>query len=288
MIRSMTAFSRQEASSDLGDLILELRTVNHRYLDISLRLPEEVRQLEPLLREQIAARLGRGKLECNLRFSSAEAGQTELVVDDARVKQIAHACRHIDSFLYSPAPISSLDVLRMPGVVQSQALDPEQLKTMVSELLTRALDELLAVREREGEKLAQMIRERCDAMEAIVLEVKQQLPEILQQWRDKLLERLKEAKLELDQERLEQEMVYLAQKTDVAEEIDRLSMHIAEVKRVLQADKPVGRRLDFLMQELNREANTLGSKSIHADTTRASVDLKVLIEQMREQIQNIE
>ena len=288
MIRSMTAFSRQEVSGDLGDLILELRTVNHRYLDISLRLPEELRNLEPVLREQIAARLGRGKLECNLRFSSAEANQTELVVDDERVKKIAHACRHIDSFLYSPAPISSLDVLRMPGVVQSQPLDPEQLKTMVTELLSRALDELVTVREREGEKLAQMIRERCEAMDAIVLKVKQQLPDILQQWRDKLLERLNEAKLELNQERLEQEMVYLAQKTDVAEEIDRLSMHIAEVKRVLQVDKPVGRRLDFLMQELNREANTLGSKSIHADTTRASVDLKVLIEQMREQIQNIE
>jgi uncharacterized protein (TIGR00255 family) len=288
MIRSMTAFSRQEASSEVGDLVLELRTVNHRYLDISLRLPEELRNLEPLLREQIATRLGRGKLECNLRYSSPELNQTELPVDDERVKQIAHACRHIDSFLYSPAPISSLDVLRMPGVVQSKSVDLEQLKVVVTELLAQALDDLVAVREREGQKLAQIIRERCESMDAIVAEVKQRLPGILQQWREKLIDRLNEAKLELDQDRLEQEMVYLAQKTDVAEEIDRLSMHIAEVKRVLDADKPVGRRLDFLMQELNREANTLGSKSIQADTTRASVDLKVLIEQMREQIQNIE
>jgi len=159
---------------------------------------------------------------------------------------------------------------------------------MVTELLARALDDLVAVREREGQKLAQIIRERCESMDTIVAEVKQQLPGILQQWREKLIDRLNEAKLELDQERLEQEMVYLAQKTDVAEEIDRLSMHVAEVKRVLDTDKPVGRRLDFLMQELNREANTLGSKSIQVDTTRASVDLKVLIEQMREQIQNIE
>jgi len=288
MIRSMTAFSRQETSSEVGDLVLELRTVNHRYLDISLRLPEELRNLEPLLREQIAARLGRGKLECNLRYNSPELSQIELPVDDDRVKRIAHACRHIDSFLYSPAPISSLDVLRMPGVVQSKPLDLEQLKTVVTDLLAQALDSLVTVREREGQKLAQIIRERCETMDAIVAEVKQTLPEILQQWREKLVSRLNEAKLELDQDRLEQEMVYLAQKTDVAEEIDRLSMHIAEVKRVLDADKPVGRRLDFLMQELNREANTLGSKSIHADTTRASVDLKVLIEQMREQIQNIE
>ena len=288
MIRSMTAFSRQETSSEVGELVLELRTVNHRYLDIAFRLPEELRNLEPLLREQIAARLGRGKLECNLRYSSPESNQTELSVDDERVKRIAHACRHIDSYLYSPAQISSLDVLRMPGVVQSKPVDLEQLKTVVMELLAQTLDELVEMREREGEKLAQLIRERCESMEVIVAAVKQQLPVILQQWREKLMERLKEAKLELDQERLEQEMVYLAQKTDVAEEIDRLSMHITEVKRVLEVDQPVGRRLDFLMQELNREANTLGSKSIHVDTTRASVDLKVLIEQMREQIQNIE
>ncbi len=288
MIRSMTAFSRQEASSEVGDLVLELRTVNHRYLDISLRLPEELRNLEPTLREQIAARLGRGKLECNLRYAAPELVDADLPVDDERVKRIAHACRHIDSYLYSPAPISSLDVLRMPGVIQTSPVDLEQLKTAVSQLLGLALDDLVAAREREGQKLAQVIRERCDSMDAIVQAVKQQLPEILQQWREKLLERINEAKLELDQDRLEQEMVYLAQKTDVAEEIDRLSMHIEEVKRVLEGNKPVGRRLDFLMQELNREANTLGSKSIHADTTRASVDLKVFIEQMREQVQNIE
>ena len=288
MIRSMTAFTRQEASSEVGDLVLELRTVNHRYLDISLRLPEELRNLEPVLREQITARLGRGKLECNLRYSAPDLADSDLPVDDERVKRIAHACRHIDSYLYSPAPISSLDVLRMPGVVQSKPVDLEQLKVAVTQLLEQALADLVATREREGGKLAQVIQERCDSMTAIVATVKTQLPEILQQWRSKLMERINEAKQELDQDRLEQEMVYLAQKTDVAEEIDRLSMHIEEVKRVLAADKPVGRRLDFLMQELNREANTLGSKSIHADTSRASVDLKVLIEQMREQVQNIE
>ncbi len=288
MIRSMTAFSRQETSNEAGDLVLEIRTVNHRYLDISLRLPEELRNLEPVLREQITMRLGRGKLECNLRYAPPELTDSELPVDDERVKRISHACRHIDSYLYSPGPISSLDVLRMPGVVQSKPVDLEVLKTVVTKLLDQALDDLIDSREREGQKLAQVIRERCDSMDVIVAKVKQQLPDILHQWRQKLLERINEAKVELDPDRLEQEMVYLAQKTDVAEEIDRLSMHVEEVKRVLDADKPVGRRLDFLMQELNREANTLGSKSIHADTTRASVDLKVFIEQMREQVQNIE
>jgi uncharacterized protein (TIGR00255 family) len=289
MIRSMTAFSRQETSTELGEMVLEIRTVNHRYLDISLRLPDELRSLEPLLREQISARIGRGKVECSLRYTpSDQTGAAELALDDARVKQIAHASRHIDSFLYNPAPVSSMDVLRMPGVIKTTPLDPEQVQATVQELLGRALDELIASREREGAKLAELIRERCTAMEQIVAEVKQQMPQILQQWQEKLQARIREAGIELEPERLEQEIVLLANKTDVAEEMDRLQVHIDEVRRVLDDDKPVGRRLDFLMQELHREANTLGSKSISAATTRASVDLKVLIEQMREQVQNIE
>lgn len=288
MIRSMTAFSRQQASSDMGDLTLELRTVNHRYLEVSLRLPEELRSLEPIMREQISSRLGRGKVECNLRHTSPELGGDVLTVADDRVKQISHASRHIDSLLYNPAPINSLDVLRMPGVIQSKPLDLELLKSAVTDILGNALDDLIATREREGEKLARVISVRCDEMEQIVAGVKEQMPVILEQWREKLLNRLNEAKIELDQDRLEQEIVMLANKTDVAEELDRLGIHIEEVRRVLKQDKPVGRRLDFLMQELNREANTLGSKSIHTDTTRASVDLKVFIEQMREQVQNIE
>ncbi len=289
MIRSMTAFSRQETSTELGEMVLEIRTVNHRYLDISLRLPDELRSLEPLLREQISARIGRGKVECSLRYTPADqTGAAELVLDDDRVRQIAHASRHIDSILYNPAPVSSLDVLRMPGVIKTTPLEPERVQATVQELLGRALDELVASREREGAKLAELIRERCDAMEQIVAEVKQQMPQILQQWQAKLQARIQEAGIELEPERLEQEIVLLANKTDVAEEMDRLQVHIDEVRRVLDDDKPVGRRLDFLMQELHREANTLGSKSISAETTRASVDLKVLIEQMREQVQNIE
>ncbi|MCG6934535.1 MAG: YicC family protein [Proteobacteria bacterium] len=288
MIRSMTAFSRQQSTSEVGELVLEIRTVNHRYLDISPRMPEELRSLETMVREKINGRLSRGKVECNLRYTSPEQSGGELVVDDERVKQISHASRHIDSFLYNPAPISSLEVLRMPGVIQGKPLDQEQLTDTLSTLLDTALDDLIATREREGEKLARMILDRAGEMVRIVTEVKAQMPAILEQWREKLLERLREAKLELEPDRLEQEIVMLANKTDVAEEMDRLAVHIDEVKRVLEQDKPVGRRLDFLMQELNRETNTLGSKSINTDTTRASVDLKVLIEQMREQVQNIE
>ncbi len=288
MIRSMTAFSRQEASNELGELVLEIRTVNHRYLDIFLRLPEELRSLDSVMRELIGSRLSRGKVECSLRFQPADQNGGELALNDERIKQIAHASRHIESILYDPAPVSSLEVLRWPGVIQSQPLDLEQLQQAVTALLEKALLDLIATREREGKKLAEVIKQRCDAMEEIVAGVKAKMPEILAQWREKLINRINEAKVELDADRLEQEMIYLVQKTDVAEEMDRLAMHIEEVRRVLQGDKPVGRRLDFLMQELNREANTLGSKSIHADTTRASVDLKVYIEQMREQIQNIE
>ncbi len=288
MIRSMTAFSRQEASNELGELVLEIRTVNHRYLDIFLRLPEELRSLDSVMRELIGSRLSRGKVECSLRFQPADQNGGELALNDERIKQIAHASRHIESILYDPAPVSSLEVLRWPGVIQSQPLDLEQLQQAVTALLEKALLDLIATREREGKKLAEVIKQRCDAMEEIVAGVKAKMPEILAQWREKLINRINEAKVELDTDRLEQEMIYLVQKTDVAEEMDRLALHIEEVRRVLQGDKPVGRRLDFLMQELNREANTLGSKSIHADTTRASVDLKVYIEQMREQIQNIE
>ncbi len=288
MTRSMTAFSRQETSSEYGELIMEMRTVNHRYLDIFLRLPEDIRSLEPLIRERIGARLSRGKLECAIKLQPAEQTREALSLNEALIRQIAEASRHIDGILYDPSPISSLDVLRWPGVIQSRSPDPEALKKDILALLDTTLDDLVATREREGARLADMITERCDEMDRIVGAVQAKMPEIMQAWRDKLRQRLEEAGIDHDDERLEQELVMLAQKTDVAEEMDRLKMHIDEVRRVLAEDKPVGRRLDFLMQELNREANTLGSKSVHADTTRASVDMKVLIEQMREQIQNIE
>ncbi|KPK40668.1 MAG: hypothetical protein AMJ69_01585 [Gammaproteobacteria bacterium SG8_47] len=288
MIRSMTAFTRQERSGDWGAIAVELRSVNHRYLDMSMRLPDELRALEPKLREAIQARLGRGKVDCTIRFEAPRASAGELVVDKDLAKQLAHASREVDALLYSPAPVSSLDVLRWPGVLQAAPTDWERLHAEALGVLGEALTDLVSAREREGAKLRELIELRCQALSDVVQAVRAELPDIRARWREKLLARLAEIQAEADPARLEQEMVYLAQRMDVDEEIDRLEAHVAEVRRVLDVKEPVGRRLDFLMQELNREANTLGSKSVDASSTRASVDLKVLIEQMREQVQNIE
>ncbi|VAX13428.1 Protein YicC [hydrothermal vent metagenome] len=288
MVRSMTAFSRQEASGAFGSLVLELRSVNQRFLDINFRLPEELRSLEPRLRAAVSERLSRGKVEFNLRYQPPQVGQDELTLDMDLVRRISDASREVDRILYDHAPVNSLEILRWPGVLQTRSVDQDILFTAVSVLLDTALDDLIATREREGEKLASVIEQRCAAMATIVEQLRANMPEILTAWREKLNARLKQAGIETDAERLEQEIVLLANKTDVDEELDRLSIHIEEVRRVLKDDQPIGRRLDFLMQELNREVNTLGSKSVHVDSTRASVDMKVLIEQMREQVQNIE
>jgi len=288
MVRSMTAFSHQETSGEFGNLVLELRSVNQRYLDINFRIPEELRSLEPRLRSSISARLSRGKVEFSLRYQPPEAGQDELTLDMDLVKQISDASREIDHILYDHAPVSSLEILRWPGVMQTRSIDKDKLFAEVVALLDNALADLIAAREREGEKLAAVIEQRCASISVIVEQVHTKMPEILNAWREKIQARLQQASLDVDAERLEQEIVLLANKTDVDEELDRLSMHIEEVRRVLTDKQPIGRRLDFLMQELNREANTLGSKSVYVDSTRASVDMKVLIEQMREQVQNIE
>ncbi|MGD8484118.1 MAG: YicC/YloC family endoribonuclease [Thioalkalispiraceae bacterium] len=288
MVKSMTAFTRIEHTDDIGALTLEIRSVNHRFLDLSLRMPEELRAQEQAIRETVSKRVARGKVDINLRFQRAVAAEDELEVNTELAEKIAKASRKVDGLLYNPAPVSSIEVLRWPGVLQMQELDKEQLGKSLMSTLGAALDDFIEAREREGEKLAQLMRQRCEALEKVVAEVRQKMPEILEKWREKLRQRLQEAQLELDENRLEQEIVLLAQKTDIDEELDRLRVHIEEVQRVLEQDKPIGRRLDFLMQELNREANTLGSKSIDTATTQASVELKVLIEQMREQVQNIE
>lgn len=288
MARSMTAFARQELVKEWGVLTLELRSVNHRYLDISLRIPDELRNVEQKLRERIAEKLARGKVDVSLRFTKSESGNGDMLLDEALVQQIANASRTIDHILYNPGSVSSLDVLRWPGVIKPPKLDSNELNTTVLKLLDATLNDMLQGREREGEKLAELIQQRCTAISDVIKEVKKRLPEIMQLWREKLLKRIQDASVEVDENRLEQELVIIAQKTDVDEELDRLETHITEVERVLKSEKPIGRRLDFLMQELNREANTLGSKSIDTETTKASVDLKVFIEQMREQIQNVE
>lgn len=288
MIRSMTAFARQEQQGEWGTLTLELRSVNHRYLEINPRLSDEVRRWETQVRERIGARLGRGKVECGIRYHPPVMSEAQLVINEELAKTVAHATRTIDSMIYNPAPVSAMDVLRWPGVLQSSPVDDEELKHALITLLDAGLDELVETREREGDKLAAHILERVEGISDVVGQVKGLLPEILSAQREKLHNRLAELKAELDPQRLEQEMALLAQKMDVDEELSRLDAHVGEVRHVLKQDKPVGRRLDFLMQELNREANTLGSKSIHVETTKVSVELKVLIEQMREQVQNIE
>jgi uncharacterized protein (TIGR00255 family) len=288
MIRSMTAFARQEAHSELGILVWELRSVNFRYLDITPRLPEELRSLEAPLREHVGARVRRGKVECTLRYKPAAASEAELQINLALAEQVAKASREIDRLLFNPAPVNSMDVLRWPTVVQPAIPDVEALSRSAIRLLDAALNDLVDTRGREGTKIARLITQRCDELETIVSEVRQRLPAIVKAMRDRLAQRLAELKTELDSGRLEQEMVFFAQKIDISEELDRLDAHVTEVRRLLRQSRPIGRQLDFLMQEMNREANTLGSKSVDAETTRASVDLKVLVEQMREQIQNVE
>jgi len=288
MIRSMTAFSRCDRSTDWGTLSWEVRTVNHRYLEPSFRMPEELRAIESKIRERLIKRLGRGKIECNCRFQAQQSSETNLTINTELAKKVVETSREIDHMLYNSAAVNAMDILRWPGVIDTGSADWENLRKQSLELFDEALDDLIATREREGERLKAMIIERLDAMAVIVTDVRKWIPDIIKAQRDKIIERLSGLDVELDDARLEQEAAVLVQKMDVDEEMDRLAVHLDEVRRNMQADKPVGRRLDFLMQELNREANTLGSKSINIDTTRASVDLKVLIEQMREQIQNIE
>ena len=288
MTLSMTAFARQEQVKEWGSLTLELRSVNHRYLDISLRMPEDFRSLESKVREKISAKLSRGKVDVGLRFTRADTSGGEIIIDKELVQQISNASREIDHILYNPEGVSSLEVLRWPGVIKAPELNSSELTSALFELLDVTLNEMIDGRSREGEKLSALIQQRCQAITDVIANVKKRLPEIMHAWREKLVKRIQDASVEVDENRLEQELAIIAQKTDVDEELDRLVTHVEEVERVLKDKKPVGRRLDFLMQELNREANTLGSKSIDTETTKASVDLKVLIEQMREQIQNIE
>ena len=275
MIRSMTAFARQEVAESWGVLTLELRSVNQRYLDVSFRLPEEIRVIETKLREGIQKALSRGKVDCTVRYQPQQAGAGDIQLDNKLIQQLATASAQVEKHFSDTRPVSALEVMRWPGVLQTPEVDAEVLHSAALKLLQDALKELIKAREREGEKLKQILEQRCDGISEIVVEVGKLVPEIKANWRERLMTRLNEIKGELDDARLEQELAFMAQKVDVDEEIDRLNTHIEEVKRVLQQSKPVGRRLDFLMQELNREANTLGSKSTDARTGTASVDLKV-------------
>lgn len=288
MIRSMTAYDRKERLGQWGRLSWELRSVNHRYLDIYPRLPDELRQLEPLVRERVAAAVARGKVECTLRFQPVAGVATELDINWQFAERLLLGVAAIAEKMNSPAPVSPLELLKMPGVIQQAELDLEPIAAAALELLDEALAGFVDSREREGARLGELIRERAERIAVLAEEVRGRRLEVNAKVREKLLGRLREIDSSADPQRLEQELVIIAQRMDVEEELERLSMHVEEVLRVLRRREPVGRRLDFLMQELNREANTLSSKSADGQTTTAAVDMKLLIEQMREQIQNIE
>jgi len=288
MISSMTAFARQERQTPWGVLSWELRTVNHRFADISVRLPEDLRGLETRVRQQLLARVRRGKIDGQLKFHAIASAGAEPTLNMDLVRMLLEANNQIEALMENPARIRTADILTWPGVLQPLTADLSKLQREALELLSACLDELQESRLREGAKMKALIEQRCTAILAELEAVRARLPEILDGQRRRLHERITVLQAEFDTARLEQELVYLAQKIDVEEELDRIVVHVEEVRRVLEQDDPVGRRLDFLMQELNREVNTLGSKSISTITTRAAVEMKVLVEQMREQIQNIE
>jgi uncharacterized protein (TIGR00255 family) len=284
----MTGFAAVAAELPGCSLAVELRSVNHRYLDLQLRLPDELRVLEAQVRELLAAELKRGKVDCRISLNHALPGATTLAVNAERVAQLRDAATEIMRHAPNASPLSVAEVLRWPGVLTEPSLAPETLAAQALALVRQALAELGASRAREGEKLKTMLEERCRGIEAQIERVAPRVPAIHDAYVEKLGARLKEAGLDPDTERLKQELALFATKVDVAEEVSRLTAHIAEVKRVLGEGGSSGKRLDFLMQELNREANTLGSKSVDAELSRAALEIKVLIEQMREQVQNVE
>lgn len=286
MTNSMTAYGQATIETELGELSCELRSVNHRYLEIAPRMPEELRIHEGALREEISARLARGHVDCFIRLK--ENAVSNLEPNPELANNLQTLVQQMQAHVPDMQNIRAIDVLRWPGVLQAKKADPEIIKAKLIGVLSEALDALVAARAQEGEKMAQLIRDRLASAREVVAEVKDFLPEIAEQYRARLDEKLADIKDQLDPSRLEQEMVIFLQKSDVAEELDRLVVHVGEVENVLAKNEPAGRRLDFLMQELNREANTLGSKAQDPRMTKASVDLKVLIEQMREQVQNIE
>lgn len=287
MIYSMTAFARLEVKKDWGDAVWEIRSVNQRYLENFFRLPEQFRGLENTFREKLRQSLTRGKIECSLRIETKKQTNAELNLNKELANQVIQSLQWIKTQA-GEGEINLTDVLRYPGVVEAQEQD---LDAISQDLLT-AFDDLLtdfiAMRGREGEKLNDIIQQRLDAIAVEADKVRSQMPTVLQWQRERLLQRFEDAQINLDPQRVEQEMILLAQRVDVAEELDRLQMHVKETTNILKKGGAVGRKLDFMMQELNRESNTLASKSINADITASAVELKVLIEQMREQIQNLE
>jgi uncharacterized protein (TIGR00255 family) len=289
MIASMTGFARRETSAEWGTLVCELRSVNHRFLEAGFRLPDELRAAEGELRARLTRQLRRGKVDCTITYRRPQGAGSALEVDPVALERVLAVVHIVARTLREPAAaVNALDVLRWPGVLREDGGSGEQLLAGTYAVFGATLEELIAARAREGARLRELLEQRCTALEALVVGVRARLPEVQARMRTRLNERLAELTASVDPERLEQELALLLQRLDVDEELERLAGHISEVRRVIGASEPAGRRLDFLMQELNREANTLSSKSQDLETTRSAVDMKVLIEQMREQVQNAE
>lgn len=291
MIASMTGFARREATLPTGALVCELRSVNHRYLEAGLRLPEELRGLEPEFRTRLQKDLRRGKVDCTFSYRATAQADRQLEVDPTMLAQLKARLAEIATAVPVGAAqprVELVDLLRFPGLLREATTDNEPLLAAARSLFDGAIADLCAMRASEGTRLAALITQRCDQLEALVGRVRTRLPEVHALIRARFEERLGELRAQLDPDRLEQELALLLQRLDVAEEMDRLTGHLDETRKIMRSPEAAGRRLDFLMQEFNREANTLSSKSQDLETTRAAVDMKVLIEQMREQVQNIE
>jgi len=288
MLHSMTGFARESVETALGTLSWEVRAVNHRYLDVQFKLPEDLRPKEQAFRQQASATLSRGKVECGLYFRRAVDQQTEMQIDTELVELLGNRISELSAKLPATAAINSVEILRWPGVMKQPEIDAEPLFGEAESLLETALQAINVMRQSEGQRIEEMLESRCAEIEGIAKAVRKRMPEVLAASRAKQRERIEKLDVEADPARLEVELALIAQKIDVDEELDRLESHLVEIRNAIAGEKAVGRRLDFLMQELNREANTLGSKSADTETTKAAVDLKVLIEQMREQIQNVE
>lgn len=284
MTKSMTAFARSES----GHISWEIRSVNHRYLEVGIKVPDAFRSLEIGLRNKLKARLNRGKIDCQLRIGHSQASEASLSIDEKLLEDLTGALATIIPKLETVAPVNPLEVLKWPGLLSEPTEDEETIKRTVVELFDAALAQLIEMRSSEGAELRKIILEKLADLRSIVEQAATEAPIISARQRDKMISKLNDLKIEADPGRIEQELVIMAQKSDVAEELDRLNTHIEEVSATLDSTEAVGRRLDFLMQELNREANTLSSKAVATNTTIQAVELKVAIEQMREQIQNIE
>ncbi|MFZ6041372.1 YicC/YloC family endoribonuclease [Vibrio natriegens] len=288
MIYSMTAYARKEVKGDWGSAVWEIRSVNQRYLETYFRMPEQFRALEPVLRERFRKRLARGKVECNLRFEANPAAKGELSINETLANQVIKAAEQVMHMTGELSRINPFQVMQWPGVMETPEQDMDEVNKVLLSAFDEALGEFIDARGREGDNMKALIEQRLDAITAEVVKVRARMPEILEWQRERLFSKFEDAKVELDASRVEQELILLAQKSDVAEELDRLDSHVKETTNILKKGGAVGRRLDFMMQEFNRESNTLASKSISTDITASGVELKVLIEQMREQIQNIE